>query len=190
MRTGFRHSDLLAWVRQHRGEILAAVFTLGRAWITAGRPGPIDGTPVLGGFEGWRHSIGGLLRVTGVQGFLANLAQLYDVADDDTPAWAAFLASWRACYGDRAVAVAELLEDVRERPGDRGRLPSKRPELRTALPAELAEAIDKPSATKRVGHALKRKAETRYVVDDDGMTLRLVREPDLHANAMRWRVLR
>jgi hypothetical protein len=50
--------------------------------------------------------------------------------------------------------------------------------------------LDKPaSAAKRIGHALKRKAETRYVVDDAGTTLRLVRDFDPHANRVGWRVL-
>ncbi|MDR9815189.1 MAG: hypothetical protein RJR34_00080 [Candidatus Methanoculleus thermohydrogenotrophicum] len=36
-REGFRHPDLIRWVQQARGRILAAVFTLARAWIQAGK---------------------------------------------------------------------------------------------------------------------------------------------------------
>jgi len=178
-REGFRHPGLLGWAQEHRSELLAAVFTLARAWISAGRPEPDASTPRLGSFESWRHVVGGTLRVAGVKGFLANLAQLYDLADDDTPAWAAFLATWRRFFGESAVSVAQLLETERE-----GRA------IAEALPPELAAMLDKPaSAAKRIGHALKRKAETRYVVDDAGTVLRLVRDSDTSANRAAWRVL-
>jgi hypothetical protein len=38
-RKGFRHANLLAWVREHRGEIVAAVLILVQAWVAAGKPG-------------------------------------------------------------------------------------------------------------------------------------------------------
>ena len=37
-RTGFRHPDLLAWTLANRPALVAAVLTMDRAWIDAGRP--------------------------------------------------------------------------------------------------------------------------------------------------------
>jgi len=177
-RDGFQHPDLLGWARDHRGELLNAVFTLARAWIAAGRPGPDESVPRLGSFEGWRHTIGGILGVAGLPGFLANVAQLYETADEETPAWAAFLAAWRTVFGSEAATVADLIERMKK---------NIHGPLAEALPGELAEALEKPSAAKRIGRALARKAETRFTLDD-GATLRLARERDTHAKVLRWRV--
>ena len=37
-RSGFRHPDLMAWVRANRARLVAACLTLCQAWIAAGRP--------------------------------------------------------------------------------------------------------------------------------------------------------
>ena len=50
-RTGFRHPELLAYVKEHRTELLGACLTILRAWFTAGRPQrPL---PAWGSFESW-----------------------------------------------------------------------------------------------------------------------------------------
>ena len=71
-RTGFRHSDLKGWVREHRGELLGAAYTLWRHWIAKGRV-PADVT--LGSFEHWARTIGGVLKAAGIEGFLAGTAE-------------------------------------------------------------------------------------------------------------------
>src|SRR3974377_629194 len=50
-RPGFKHKHLKEYVLKHRGELLAALLTLARAWFVAGRPEP-NLTPV-GSFEDW-----------------------------------------------------------------------------------------------------------------------------------------
>jgi hypothetical protein len=45
LRSGFRHPDLLRWVREERGALVAACLTLARAWVINGRP---RGSEVLG----------------------------------------------------------------------------------------------------------------------------------------------
>ncbi len=175
-REGFRHPDLLAWVREHRGELLAAVFTLVRAWIAEERPGPAVGVPPLGSFEGWRSVVGGILNVADVAGFLGNLGDLYDSADDDVNAWTAFLIAWRARFPDAAISVKKLLEELA--------IPTSK--LAEAIPLELAEAAKKTSAAKRIGKALARKVETRFPIGDGAETLRIVRELDSHSKSVRW----
>src|SRR5262249_554996 len=44
----FRHADIRAWTKAHRGELLAALCTIGRAWFAAGKPEAT--TPRLGKF--------------------------------------------------------------------------------------------------------------------------------------------
>ena len=81
-RKGFRHTDLLAWARANRGDLIWASLTLARAWICAGRP--TDGVAPLGGFESWSRVMGGILEVAGIEGFLGNVAELRAETADAT----------------------------------------------------------------------------------------------------------
>jgi len=89
MRTDFRHPKIKTYVLEKRGELLAALLTLARAWFAAGQPKPA--LAPLGSFEYWTEVIGGMLQHAGVDGFLANSDQLYEQADVETAAWEAFL---------------------------------------------------------------------------------------------------
>jgi len=178
-RERFRHPDLLGWTHEHRGELLASVFTLARAWIAAGRPGPDTAAPRLGSFEVWRRVVGGILGLAGVSDFLGNLPELYDAADEDTPAWTAFLAAWAREF-DKALTAAELAAAVQQ--GG---------QLRDALPPELADALETAkSFTRRLGKALSRRRETRFPIED-GRTLRVVKAgmASGRGGVLRWRVV-
>jgi hypothetical protein len=89
MRTGFKHDDLLGWVKDHRSEILSALLTIVRAWFAAGRPSAK--VLLLGGFNDWTQKVGGVLEFAGVTGFLGNRAELYDSMDLGVAQWDSFL---------------------------------------------------------------------------------------------------
>jgi len=112
-RTGFRHPDLEAWVAEHRGRLLAAVLTLGQAWIAAGRP---MGDVAFGGFQEWAAVLGGALKVAGVEGFLGNRQQLFDQADEESAHIRAFLSDWWQAHGDSPVLVKALIETAKGHP--------------------------------------------------------------------------
>ena len=57
----FRHPELLAWVADHRGDILAKLCTMILAYFQAGCPP--QNTPHMGGFEQWVTLVGGILGV-------------------------------------------------------------------------------------------------------------------------------
>src|ERR1022692_1284527 len=86
----FKHPKLTAWVLDNRGQLLSAILTLARAWSVAGQPSAA--IPVLGSFEEWCRIIGGILDFAGIEGFLANLDELYKQSDPFMAAWEAFLA--------------------------------------------------------------------------------------------------
>ena len=175
--SGFSHPNLLEWVKDHRGELLAAIFTLARAWISAGRPGPIDNVPQLGSYEQWRDVIGGILRIAEIPGFLANQALLYDSADEDTPAWAALLEAWLGAYGTEAVTTARIAKDLKA---------DANPELLEALPGELGD-WDNKGFTRRLGWALRRKMDMRFLRADGAGTLRIVQAGEQN-RAIGWRI--
>lgn len=151
-RTGFRHADLLAWAQSRRADLLAALLTIARAWYADGQPAA--SVPALGGFDGWAQAVGGMLAHAGIDGFLANLDELYDQADEEAAAWEAFLLAWADTYGTSPIVVADLTSDLL---GNGGR-------VRDALPDELAAALDRSPASLRskLGKALGKRAGTRY----------------------------
>jgi len=179
VRDGFHHADLLGWVSDNRSQLLGAVFTIARSWISAGRPGPPESVPKLGSFEVWRETIGGILYSIGIKDFLGNLGSLYDALDDETPAWAAFLSVLRKTYVNTAFTVAQIMKVI---------LASQESELRAVLPADLASALEKPeSLARRLGKAFARRVDTRFVVEG-GTTMRLIRDGTAH-HAGRWKVV-
>lgn len=105
-RDGFRHPDLMVWVRAQRGRLVAACLTLCRAWVAAGRP---RGARSLGSFEVWSQTLGGILQVAGVTGFLDNLDEVIAASDSEGGAWRAFIQLWWDRFGSAEVSVSDLL---------------------------------------------------------------------------------
>jgi hypothetical protein len=79
-RTGFRHPDLMTWVRANRPRLVAACLTLCQAWIAAGKP---RGARTIGSFENWAHVVGGVLEVASIPGFLGNLDEMMEASDSE-----------------------------------------------------------------------------------------------------------
>ncbi len=104
-RDGFRHPDLMVWVRSNRARLVAACLTLCRAWIAAGRP---RGPRSLGSFEGWSNTLGGILDVAGVAGFLANLDEVMEASDTEGNAWLGLVVTWWERFGTAEVSVSDL----------------------------------------------------------------------------------
>ena len=106
-RTGFRHPNLVAHVRQQRSALVAAALTLGRAWLAAGRP---KGRQCMGSFESYAETVGGIFNVAGIEGFLANADELRRQADTETSEWRAFVHAWWDRWHDALVGVSDLSE--------------------------------------------------------------------------------
>jgi hypothetical protein len=161
-RTGFKHPDLLEWVKGKRGLLLAALLTIARAWYIAGKPAA--NTPTIGGFEAWRHTGGGVSAYAGVRGFLGNLDTLYDLADEEAEEWEQFLQGIEQKFHDKPFTTAELVMAV-----------DTDMSLLENLPDELAEARTQPGQgsrfNKRLGKAISSRVDRRY----GPMNLRIVR---------------
>jgi hypothetical protein len=172
-RRGFRHPDLLPYVLANRGKLLAAAFTLARAWFVAGRP-QAD-VPILGGFEDWTRVVGGILDFAGIEGFLDNLEQLYEQVDQEEMAWERFLSSWFDTYGNQPKTVADVTADLK-RDGSA---------LRAVVPSALAEALaGKGSFERKLGRALGKRSDGVF---GKHRVERVGTDPDL--NVERWRVI-
>jgi hypothetical protein len=116
-RNGFRHPNLFSWAKSNRSRLVWAALTLCQAWIAGGRPA---GQQTLGMFERWAETLGGILDVANVPGFLSNANKFRLSAVDETSEWREFATAWWAKYQDRPVGVQELFDvAVREKLLDR-----------------------------------------------------------------------
>jgi len=155
-REGFRHPDLLDWVKRSRGQILAAVLTLAQAWNLAGRPKPDANVPIMGGFGDWRNTIGGILAVAGISGFLTNTEAMYEMSDTDGPQWDAFVEKMYQIWNGRPVTVADIHLHMHHE-GDALNVAYCSDRLVDVLPDALSDAWNSKKNFARVlGRALSR----------------------------------
>jgi hypothetical protein len=176
-RTGFKHPDLIAWVYEDRGRLLAALLTIARAWYAAGKPAA--DVAVIGGFEVWARTLGGILECAGFidpatdrPAFLGNLEKFYELADTSTPQWQEFLELLSKIFGERPFTAKELTELLKS---DQA--------LREAHPDDLAD-IETSSFSKRLGQAFSKRVGTRY--GDSGVHIERAGE---EKRATKWRVV-
>ena len=106
-REGFRHPDLMIWVRANRARLVAACLTLCQAWIAAGRP---RGTRTIGSYESWAQVLGGVLEVAGIEGFLGNLDEMMEASDSEGAVWRSFVSAWWDRFGTAEVGANDLYE--------------------------------------------------------------------------------
>jgi putative DNA primase/helicase len=166
-RAGFRHADLVGWAAEHRGELIAAALTLGRAWLIAGRPA---GATTLGMFESWARVMGGILDVAAVPGFLGNLTEFYDAADAEGTEVRAFLAAWWDKHRDAEMEPGRLFE------------------LATTGGSALdIEAKSEQGRRVKFGQRLASLRDRRY--DLDGLSV-MVTAPGKVRRALTWQLLR
>jgi hypothetical protein len=115
LRTGFRHANLCKHVQQHRGEILAALFTLARAWFAAGQPAPTK-SPIVGSFEEWARIIGGALETAGYADFLGNAEEIRAKSDVSANENEVFLEAIYDVYRGLPFTTKELNVEIKQNP--------------------------------------------------------------------------
>lgn len=167
-RRDFQISNLWAWAREHRGDLVAALLTLIRAWVAAGRPRRRrTGADI---YQSWIETVDGILGHAGLPGtFDGRDAQRVTVGAGDEE-WRDFLEAVHAQFGERPWTVKELLglvQDVPARPiGDTfaEAEAARHPIPLDALPAELGERITRG----RIGPFIIAKSLGRWLSNREG----------------------
>jgi hypothetical protein len=103
----FSHPYILAWAAEHQGELVHAALVLVQAWIARGKK---PGSQTMGSYEAWAQTMGGILDVAGVKGFLANAAKKRKRSDEDSAQWRAFCTKWWQEYRTNDVGAKEFFE--------------------------------------------------------------------------------
>lgn len=107
--SSFRHQNLQKWVREHRSEIVTAILIIVRTWILAGQP---QASKSLGGFEEWSAVIGGILETVGIDGFLQNSAEQYEIGDDEGFSWKQLFDFWWSAHADNWTPFKDIFSMV------------------------------------------------------------------------------
>jgi hypothetical protein len=179
-RTGFKRTDqeLLDWVRESRGELVAALFTIVRAWWAAGQPK--GDVPPFGSFNTWARQAGGILQHAGLEGFLGNLDAVQQQADEESAQWDQFSRALAITFGELEFTVADVVNRAEH---ERGVLSDSFPDD-IGHPDERADS-SRGSLVRRTGKALARRCGTHF----GDLDLRIERgRPDNHTKIQRWRV--
>jgi len=152
-REDFKQKNLRDWVFRRRGDFLGAILTVGRGWFIAQKPEPKRPLPVMGGFESWVETIGGMLSFAGIEGFLENLEQFHDEADLEGPEWEGFLEAWAKAVAPEGKTCQEVASILRDNP-----------EFAATLPDNLEQVLRDPekSFERSLGRALARKEKRPY----------------------------
>lgn len=174
-RTKFKHPRLREWVSSYRGDFIAAILTIARAWFVAGSPKPGTDLPVLGGFEAWTEMIGGILGFIGIEGFLGNLKDFHTQVDLGAVEWEAFLSAWLEYVGAEPQTCKAVAKVLRERG-----------EFAATLPDNLGNILKDPekSFEKSLGNALNRKENRPY-----GEKNLAFQRDSTAARAIKWKVV-
>ena len=172
-RKDFKHPKLKEWVLENRGKLLSALLTIARAWFVTGRP-PAADVSVLGSFESWCETLGGILQFAGIPGFLANFDEQFKESDPSGQQWEAFLATLDEIFNGQPFTIRQILDMMEDAPhgrqhrlssaGNEGREPSEHP-LKEVWPDELADDVKKGNLQRRVGHAFRQRIGRRHGKD-------------------------
>jgi len=169
--SAFKHPDLIKWVRQKRGDIIAAMLTVARSWVVAGKPAP-QALVTIGSYESFCEVLGGILSFMEVKGFLGNLQQMYSEMDVETPQWGGFLEAWQEVFGDSGVTVAEVTKKLNENEG-----------FAAALPGSLADK-DEKGYNRKLGGALARRKDVRF---PNGL---MIQAGEIKHHATAWKIVK
>jgi len=104
-RSEFRHDDLKQWSLEHRSDIIWSLLVLVQCWIDRGRPRP---DRRMGSYESWSDVVGGILKVSGFEGFLDNRSRLQDDSLAEMQAWRTLVEIWHERFGGSPVRSSDV----------------------------------------------------------------------------------
>ena len=162
----FTHADLKGWVLSERGRLIAAILTLCRAWVVAGRPKP---TGTMASFESWAEVIGGILQFAGIAGFLETPDERrHDAGDGEQERAREFVTAW----------LYYLIEEHTTPPANKVPPEYQKAKARTLLKMAtvnqlaIAESMrwEQRASQTQFGHVLRRIKDQTFVVSANDRT--------------------
>ncbi len=151
-RTGFKHPELITWIRQNRPRLLTCALTILRAYFNAGMPR--QDVSAFGSFEGWSRVVREAVVWLGQPDPCATRAKLAEQSDTTTDALGQLMAAWREIDPlDSGIVVSELLTRLYAKefpPRD-----DASNAMRAALENMIGSPPGRPPGNRQVGAKLK-----------------------------------
>jgi hypothetical protein len=161
LRKAFRIPDIEEWTTEHRGELLAALLTLVRAWVAAGRPGERASSD---GYGRWLAALNGILAVAGVTGTADEPDARPRAEGEEDAEWGGFLEAIHDSFGDSPWTAVAVLARL-----DMGTLETDLPRGARAIPADrLPEALALKLAQIRGGPRGLGRSLGRWLANREG----------------------
>jgi hypothetical protein len=163
-RTGFRHPDLLAWVRENRGRLLTAAITILSAYIRAGKPKPTKPLKAWGSYETWTDLIRGAIVWAGLFDPGDTREMLAERSGRESDALRGLIAGWKQLgaetkeSGKTCAQVLQLLKDETDFNREEKTNQNKYGELREVLADLFDLPIGKLPTAQRLGKTLRKFA--------------------------------
>jgi len=105
-RVNFKHPNLREFADEHRAALVRAGLILIQAWVAAGQL--LWQSKTLGSYEQWAMTMGGVLEVAGIEGFLENLDDFYGATDVEGSHWEQLVSAWWRKFRQKSVGAREL----------------------------------------------------------------------------------
>lgn len=157
-RTGFKHDPLMSWVKENRRDLVRACLTLCQHWFAEGCP---SGSQIMGSYEVYTRTMGGILDACGIDGFLRNRPRAV-TRDMESDRWGALIEAWYNARQRSPISTGQLHEIIRENSelseafddllGDGGQISQK---------ARLGKALQRHENRVWKGHRIVRVLGTR-----------------------------
>lgn len=174
----FAITDLPAWVKEHRNELLQALMTMIRCWVSQGARLAVR--QQSDSFATWEATVAGILAACGVPGQFDQESGRRAAAGGDDDGLASLLEHIYAGHGEEPWTVSELLEAEPD---------EFRADAREWMPTVILEKLARSEAggRKSMGKWLQNRAG-RWVTTDEGVPL-VVRPAGKNRNKVAlWRV--
>jgi hypothetical protein len=160
----FRHPDLRSYVLSERKKIIAAIYTLYRAWV---QRGCCNMPPTLADFDEWVRIMNGICSVAGWEGLLTRPTDEDGAYDDPgTSQWREFINALYKNYGDKPFTVKDIITQLDTDTDDGGRKNPQNQKLYQSLPDELADAHDRKGKLNTILGQNLNKYKRRNFGDD------------------------
>jgi hypothetical protein len=153
-RTGFRHPNLMAWVAEHRGRLLASALTVLSAYCKAGRPS--QGLTPYGSFEGWSALVREAVVWVGLPDPCLTRIRLAESSDTTAESIGQLVSAWREYDpSDAGVVVSEMMGRLYPAQGQFTPTDAASKAMRLALENVVSCPAGKAPTPRQVGNKLR-----------------------------------
>ena len=101
----FKHADLVRWAVTNRPHLVWAALVIVQNWIAKGC---VPGKEVMGSYESWTGTLGGILRDGGFTGFITNVRERRRDGDEDLEQLKRFVYAWYKEFQFETVTAKDL----------------------------------------------------------------------------------